>query len=152
MFDFGVNYAGWFTFTLNGTGKAGTRIVFYPSENVTDAGAPDQTSSGSPIFDAYIIAGLETESYTPKFMYHGNQYIGVSDPSTVERKYYLLMTSQVNTTWEPSLSDMSGQVIRAVNENSGSVSTSDSLFNQIHEIIDRSIKVTVPFIVSLRTV
>ncbi len=77
VFDFGVNYAGWFTFTMNGTGRAGTRIVFYPAENVTVAGGPDQASSGSPIFDAYTIAGLESESYTPKFMYHGNQYVAV---------------------------------------------------------------------------
>ena len=78
MYDFGVNFAGWYTFTMNGTGKAGTRIVFYPSENVTGAGAPDQASSGSPIFDAYILAGLESESYTPRFMYHGHQYVAVS--------------------------------------------------------------------------
>ncbi|KAH8896774.1 alpha-L-rhamnosidase [Thozetella sp. PMI_491] len=122
VYDFGVNYAGWYTFTMNATGRAGTRIVFYPAENITDAGAPDQASSGSPIFDAYTMAGLEFESFTPKFMYHGSQYIAV------------------NTTWAPSLADMTGKVIRAVNEPVSFVSTSNPLFNKIHQIIDRAIK------------
>ncbi|KAB8204793.1 bacterial alpha-L-rhamnosidase-domain-containing protein [Aspergillus parasiticus] len=122
VFDFGVNYAGLYTFTMNGTGLAGTRIVFYPAENITAAGVPDQTSSSSPIFDGYTIAGLEVESFTPNFMYHGNQYIGV------------------NTTWKPNISDMTGLVARAANEESSTLSTSNTLFNQIHEIIQRSVQ------------
>lgn len=46
----------------------------------------------------------------------------------------------VNTTWEPSLDDMEGIVIRAANEPVLSVSTSMDLFNDIHTIIDRSVQ------------
>lgn len=46
----------------------------------------------------------------------------------------------VNATWEPSLDDMTGYVIRASNEPVLSMSTSSDLFNGIHKIIDRSIQ------------
>lgn len=79
VFDFGVNYAGWFSFTMNGTGKAGERIVFYPAEILNSAGAPDQKTTGRPIFDGYTLAGKEEETFTLQFMYHGHQFIGVGD-------------------------------------------------------------------------
>lgn len=80
VFDFGVNYAGWFTFKMNGKGLEGTKITFWPAEILDDNGAPDQKTTGKPIFDSYILAGKESESFTLEFMYHGNQYIGVSGP------------------------------------------------------------------------
>ncbi len=103
--------------------RAGTRIVFFPSEKVNGAGAPDQSTTSSPIFDAYTIKGEEKESYTLKWMYHGAQFIGV------------------NTTWTPSTSDMTGFVIRADNDQILETTTSNDLFNSIHKIIDRSIRV-----------
>ena len=68
------------------------------------------------------MSSAETQIYSPKWLYHGFQFLGV------------------NTTWEPSLDDMVGYVIRAENEPVLSFSTSDQLFNDIHRIIDRSIK------------
>lgn len=55
-------------------------------------------------------------------MYHGFQFLGV------------------NTTWEPSLDDMTGFVIRAANELVLNVTTSSDLLNNIHKMIDRSIQ------------
>lgn len=105
------------------TQRAGTRIVFYPAEKVNGAGAPDQSTTGSPIFDAYTLSGAPTESYSPKFMYHGARYIGV------------------NVTWTPSVGDMTGSIIRASNDVVLQTSTSNDLFDGIHKIIDRSIQV-----------
>ncbi|CZR70017.1 uncharacterized protein PAC_19918 [Phialocephala subalpina] len=122
VFDFGVNFAGWYTFTMDGTGLAGTRIVFYPGEKLTSAGLADQSTTGSPIFDAYTIAGNSFESYRPKFMYHGFRYL------------------HVNVTWTPLATNMTGQVIRSNTDGVGSTSTSNSLFNSIHKIIDRAIQ------------
>lgn len=62
---------------MNGTGRAGTRLEFRPAEILNANGAPDQKTTGSPIFDGYTLAGHESESFTLQFMYHGNQYIGV---------------------------------------------------------------------------
>ncbi|RYP72462.1 hypothetical protein DL770_007964 [Monosporascus sp. CRB-9-2] len=122
MFNFGVNFAGTFALKINGKGRAGIRIVFYPSEIVHEDGSPDQHTTGGPIFDAYTIKGEASEVYSPKFLYHGMQYIGV------------------NLTWTPSVSDMTGSVIRASNERVLEVLTSNELFNGIHKIIDRSIQ------------
>ncbi|KAH8897978.1 alpha-L-rhamnosidase [Thozetella sp. PMI_491] len=122
VFDLGVNFAGWFTFTMNGTGLEGTRIVFYPSEKVNGNGAPDQSTTGTPIFDAYTLKGADFETYTTKWIYHGARYVGV------------------NVTWTPSASDMVGSVIRADNEVVLETTTSNGLFNDIHKIIDRSIQ------------
>ena len=78
MFDFGVNYAGWFNFTLDGSGRRGERIEFWPGEMLKADGSIDQASTGKDIYDAYMVAGHESEYFTPQFMYHGNQYIAVS--------------------------------------------------------------------------
>ncbi|RYP21635.1 hypothetical protein DL765_002096 [Monosporascus sp. GIB2] len=123
VFNFGVNFAGTFALRINGEGRAGTRIVFYPSEIIHEDGSPDQHTTEGPIFDAYTIKGVGPEVYSPKFLYHGMQYIGV------------------NLAWTPSASDMTGSVIRASNERVLEVSTSNELFNGIHRIIDRSIQV-----------
>ncbi|RYP82234.1 hypothetical protein DL769_001728 [Monosporascus sp. CRB-8-3] len=122
VFNFGVNFAGTFALKINGKGRAGTRVVFYPSEIVHEDGSPDQHTTEGPIFDAYTIKGEGSEVYSPKFLYHGMQYVGV------------------NLTWTPSASDMTGSVIRASNGRVLEVSTSNELFNGIHKIIDRSIQ------------
>lgn len=107
---------------MNGTGLAGTRILFYPGEQLTSAGLADQSTTGAPIFDAYTIAGHASETYTPKFMYHGFRYV------------------QVNYTGTLQAPDMRGLVIRTSNDAVGSLNTSNSLFNSIHKIIDRAIQ------------
>ncbi|KAH0428000.1 alpha-l-rhamnosidase [Colletotrichum camelliae] len=99
LFDFGVNFAGWYKFTMNGTDKAGTKIVFWPAERLV-GGDPSQANTGSPVFDGYILAGNESETYGVDYRYHGLRHVCV------------------NTTWEPQLTDMGGYAIRAANEES----------------------------------
>ncbi|KAI8303517.1 hypothetical protein K4K59_013213 [Colletotrichum sp. SAR11_240] len=48
--------------------------------------------------------------------------------------------TQVNTTWEPQLTDMVGYAIRATNDEVGNVQTSNSFLNKLYEITDRSMK------------
>ena len=71
VFDFGVNFAGRYTFTLSGC-PAGHRVVFRPSEKITPAGLAEQSATGSPIFDGYTCNGSAKETTYPKFMYHGS--------------------------------------------------------------------------------
>ena len=122
VFDFGVNFAGRYSFTVIGC-PAGRRLVFWPSENVTAAGLADQSTTGSPIFDGYTCSGRSQETTQPKFMYHGFRYLQVD-----------------NLAAAPELAAMTGQVIRQDNDAAGSLETSSALFNAIHAIIDRSIQ------------
>lgn len=119
-FDFGINFAGWFA--LNIDVPAGTRVVMWPAELLDSNGWAAQTTTGSPIFDAYTSNGTPG-TYTPKFMYHGFRYLSVQ-----------------NLTSVPTTRSIMGLSIRQSVEAIGNVSTSNSLLNNIHEIIDRSIQ------------
>jgi hypothetical protein len=119
VFDFGVNFAGWFQLTVNEA--RGTRVVAYPSERLTSNGLADQTTTGSPIFDGYTSNGT-VATFSPKFMYHGFRYL------------------QVNLTSTPSTSSALGLSIRSNVDTVGSLSSSHTLFNNIHTIIDRAIQ------------
>ncbi|KAF2096021.1 alpha-L-rhamnosidase [Rhizodiscina lignyota] len=121
IFDLGINIAGWFNITMHG-GSA-QRVVFWPGERLLSSGLVDQSTTGSPIFDGYTFAGRPSESYHPKFMYHGFRFIQVD-----------------NLTYTPEASDLEALVIRAENEAVGSFDTSSELFNSIHTIIDRSMQ------------
>ncbi|KAI8233200.1 hypothetical protein K4K53_004907 [Colletotrichum sp. SAR 10_77] len=112
---------GWYQFSMNGTDKAGTRIVFWPAERLI-GGNPSQTNTGSPVFDGYTLAGNESETYGVRYRYHGLRHVCV------------------NTTWAPQLTDMVGYVIRATNDEVGTVQTSNSFLNKLYEITDRSMK------------
>lgn len=119
----GTNFAGWFSLTMTGTGKTGTRIVFYPSEILSSSGLANQASTGHPIFDGYTLSGSSSETYTQKFMYHAFRYVQVN-----------------GITWTPQASDMEGHIIRATLDSVGSVSTSNAQFNSIHKIMDRALQ------------
>ncbi|KAH9236496.1 glycoside hydrolase family 78 protein [Colletotrichum gloeosporioides 23] len=106
---------------MNGTDKAGTRIVFWPAERLF-GGNPSQSNTGSPVFDGYTLAGNESETYGVRYRYHGLRHVCV------------------NTTWAPQLTDMVGYVIRATNDEVGTVQTSNSFLNKLYEITDRSMK------------
>lgn len=121
VFDFGVNFAGWYNLTFHG--DAGSRVTIYPAEELLPSGLMTQTSTSGPIFEGYTFAGKESEHYAPKFMYHGFRYIQVN-----------------GLNYTPSASDITGLVIRAENDAVGAFETSNTLFNSIHKIIDRSIQ------------
>ncbi|CAH0057566.1 unnamed protein product [Clonostachys solani] len=119
VYDLGVNIAGTFRFQMKDKAHlAGTRITFWPDERSN----LQQGTTGKPIFNAYTLSNSSSQIYSPKFLYHGFQYLGV------------------NTTWEPSLDDLEGFVIRAANEANVDFSSSSDHFNSIHKIIDRSIQ------------
>uniref|UniRef100_A0A0B7KF84 alpha-L-rhamnosidase n=1 Tax=Bionectria ochroleuca TaxID=29856 RepID=A0A0B7KF84_BIOOC len=121
VYDLGVNIAGTFRFKMKDKAPqhlAGTRVTFWPDERSN----LQQGTTGKPIFNAYTLSNSSSQTYSPKFLYHGFQYLGV------------------NTTWEPSLDDLEGLVIRAANEANIKFSSSSDHFNNIHKIIDRSIQ------------
>ena len=119
IIDFGTNFAGWFSLRINE--DRGTRVTMWPSERLTSSGAIDQSTTGSPIYDAFTSAGV-SQVYRPKFMYHGFRYLGV------------------NLTSPPVLSDAEGLIIRTDSDAVGNFSSSDTMLNDIHRIIDRAIQ------------
>jgi hypothetical protein len=120
IFDFGQNVAGWYNFTFAGT--RGQRITIYPGERLKSTGV-DQSTTGSPIFDAYTFATNGKESYEPRLLYHGFRYLQVSGLTTA-----------------PIVGDMIGKRIRSDAAKTGSFESSNTLFNEIHKLVDQAIQ------------
>ena len=118
--DFGLNFAGTFTFT--GELAAGQRVEFWPGETLNADGTVSQQSIGNgPVWDSYTAAGGGM-SYTPKFVYHGFRYLEVR-----------------GLTEKPDASQFAGNIIHCDNGETGDFTTSDPVINQIHTLITRSI-------------
>ncbi|MEI5675050.1 MULTISPECIES: family 78 glycoside hydrolase catalytic domain [unclassified Nocardioides] len=126
LFDFGVNFAGWQQ--LNVSGPAGTAITMRPGERLNrDAdGNPtgvNQDSSGKNAYDTFTLAGEGTETFTPRFRYHGMRWLQVSGlPSA------------------PTAETLKGLVLRTSNEAVGGFETSHETLGKINTIIDRSVQ------------
>jgi alpha-L-rhamnosidase len=121
VFDMGLNFAGWFQ--LQVAGSMGTRVTMRIGEILNPDGTVSQTTTGSPIFDTYTLSGNGVETWHPTFAYHGFRYLQVTG----------LPAPPANDT-------ITGFVLRGANEPAGSFSSSNSLLNQIHAMINRSIQ------------
>ena len=86
VYDFGQNFAGFAR--LNAAGPAGTRVTLKYSERLAPDGTLDQTAIAKYIVeldptqefqtDHYTLSGQGTESWQPRFVYHGFQYVEVT--------------------------------------------------------------------------
>lgn len=91
LFDMGQNFAG--VVTLNVKGKAGTKVTMYFGEVLKD-GALDmihntehmRSMPGELRFqtDVYYLKGSGKESFTPRFVYHGFQYVQVETDEDIQ--------------------------------------------------------------------
>lgn len=76
--DFGQNLSGWVSMTMHG--QPGDRVEMRFAEEVMDAGGAwtmDYRSAGGEKQiqqDVYILRGGESETYTPRFTWHGFRY------------------------------------------------------------------------------
>jgi len=90
LFDMGQNFAG--VATLKVSGKAGTKVTMYYGE-VLKNGALDMVHNtehmrsmpGELRFqtDVYYLKGQGTEIFTPRFTYHGFQYVQVETDNDI---------------------------------------------------------------------
>ncbi len=125
VFDMGRVVTGWAE--LNVQGNAGDMVTIQYGETLTEEGTLNrkdlvndwdvdgfvkQASS-----DYYILKGGEEETWQPRFTYKGYQYIQVSGYPGV-----------------PTLDSITGKVINADLEETGEFSSSNEMFNKIHEI------------------
>jgi len=127
VFDMGVNFAGWQQ--LRVSGPAGTQVTMMIGEQLYPDGTVDQSQINSPVIpvypvvDRYTLSGNGVEVWRPKFEYHGFRYLQV--------------TGLPNP---PDRDTIAGFVLRGDNEPAGTFSSSNSLLNGIHQIIDRAIQ------------
>ncbi|WP_339153907.1 family 78 glycoside hydrolase catalytic domain [Actinomadura luteofluorescens] len=119
--DLGVNFAGWPL--LRVSGPAGTKVTMRPGELLNADGTVSQHTTGSPIWDTYTLSGDGTETWHPRFCYHGFRYLQLE-----------------GLPGEPDDGTVTGIVLRADNARAGSFTSSHGLLNDIHKIIDRAVQ------------
>lgn len=73
-FDAGRNLAGRAVMRVGASVPAGTRLELWPAEYLDDDGRVDQSTTGAPIWDAFIAAGRES-TFMPRFGYHGFRHV-----------------------------------------------------------------------------
>jgi alpha-L-rhamnosidase len=121
VFDLGRNIAGWPEITVSAA--AGTEIRVYPAESLKDGHAFQSISNvGAPLWDSYTTSGARSETWHPRFGYHGFRYLelkGLPEDATVTVR---------------------GKVLRTDNTSAGDFSSSDPLLNDIHSLIRHAIQ------------
>jgi len=117
VFDFGQNFAGWAKLIVRGL--RGTRVTLRYAEMLRDDGTiyTDNLRSARAT-DTYILKGNGTETYEPRFTYHGFRYVEV-----------------IGFPGTPTLENLEGKVVHSDVEKIGSFISSDSLINKIQENI-----------------
>ena len=124
VYDFGQNASGIVKIQMKG--HAGDTLRVYPAELLNDQGFANQKHTGSPYYYQYIFAKDGEVTWKPRFTYYGFRYAEVrsmpvgADPVEVQA--------------------ITGEHIRNSARQIGSFQSSDTLFNQIHELIGWGIK------------
>jgi alpha-L-rhamnosidase len=119
LYDLGRNIAGWPQVTL--TGHGGVTVRLRPSESVRN-GRVDQSQVGEPVYFDVTVVGDAAFTWHPSFMYYGFRYLEIS-----------------GVTNPPPVADVRGVVLRADNERTGSLTTSDPMVSRIHQIVNSAI-------------
>ena len=114
--DFGKNFSGWYDITLNQ--KAGDVIHFYPTEVLDrDTGRGNQKTRGgapgAPEDHYYICKGNGPESYSPRFVYSGFQYLEITGLAEA-----------------PTAETIEGVFVRSAIEKTGSFESSNEMLNK----------------------
>jgi len=123
-YDFGQNASG--IVTMQMTGQAGDTVRVYPAELLTADGRPSQKHSGSPYYYQYIFAKDGTVCWQPRFTYYGLRYAEVQLHPAGSKPI------RMDAIQLAHIRNSTAQV--------GSFESSDTLFNQIHELINWAIK------------
>lgn len=117
VYDFGQNASG--IISLKVRGQKGDTVRITPGELLDEKGLPTQRASGGPYYFEYILKGDGLETWQPRFSYYGFRYALVEGV----RPHSLQFLHTRNSA--PTV---------------GTFSCSSPLFNQIHELIDWSVR------------
>ncbi|WP_310558559.1 family 78 glycoside hydrolase catalytic domain [Flavobacterium sp.] len=126
IYDFGQNASA--IIELKVKGNKGAKVIIKPSELLDNDGNVTQVSSGIGYEYNYILKGGEEEVWRPIFSYYGFRYADVEiiEPEGATTKTEIVELKMLHTR-------NSAPVV-------GSFTCSDTLFNQIFELINWSIK------------
>ena len=126
IYDFGQNASG--IIKLKVKGNRGAKIIIRPDELVNEQGDITQRSGGGPYEFNYTLKGGDAEDWQPRFSYYGFRYadIEIVEPKDVERKTEIIDIRMLHT--------------RNSMPTVGTFKCSDTLFNQIFELINWGIK------------
>jgi len=126
IYDFGQNASG--IIALKVKGNRGAKIRIRPDELINDEGNVTQRSGGGPYEFNYILKGKGIEVWEPKFTYYGFRYADVEiiDHGNGEIPTEIVELNMLHTR-NSALS-------------AGTFQCSDTLFNDIFELIHWGIK------------
>ena len=126
IYDFGQNASG--IISLKVKGSKGTHIRIRPDELINEDGNVTQKSGGGPFEFNYTLKGEGVEVWQPRFTYYGFRYaeLEIIEPKDSKIKTEVLALKMLHT--------------RNSSPTVGSFSCSDTLFNQIFELINWGIK------------
>lgn len=126
IYDFGQNASG--IISLSVKGNEGALVRIRPDELMNKDGTLDQKSGGGPYEFNYILKGKGTEHWQPKFTYYGFRYaeVEIVGPQGTQNSTEIVDLKMLHT--------------RNSSPMVGSFSCSDTLFNQIFELILWGIK------------
>ncbi len=124
VYDFGQNASG--VVHIKMKGHQGDTVRIYPAELLNEEGRANQKHSGSPYYYQYVFAQDGEVSWRPRFTYYGFRYAEVR----------LMPANNQQITVE----DITAEHIRNGARQIGSFQSSDTLFNQIHTLINWGIK------------
>ena len=120
LYDLGRNLAGRPVLSVRGAAGETARIT--PGEQLRD-GRVTQAEIGGPVYFDYTAATGGKETWHPRFMYYGFRYMEVSGLST-----------------PPALGDVRAEVLRADNERTGTIESSDATLNATYEMVLRAVE------------
>jgi alpha-L-rhamnosidase len=115
VYDFGQDIAGWPR--LRAQGPEGTTVRMRTAEETGKDGMLDTaTNRSAASTDTYTLAGSGTETYEPRFTYHGFRYVEVTGfPGT------------------PKAGSLDARVVHADVASTGDFTSSDPLLNRIRQ-------------------
>ena len=114
VYDLGQNFAGWIRIVMKG--PKGTKLNIRFAEDLNEDKTIDITSNEkAKATAAYILKGVETETYEPRFTFFGFRYLELTaDPEL------------------PSIENLEGCVVHSANESVGRFECGNNLINKIH--------------------
>jgi hypothetical protein len=108
------------------TGKAGSVVRIVPAELLTRDGSIDRVScapNGSPAYWQYTLDGSGSQTWFPKFFYHGCRYLQVvCNPADANSR-------------PPEIKSLEGIVVHSSSSPVGEFACSNELFNRIHTLV-----------------
>jgi len=122
VYDLGQNAA--LIPSLTTHGPAGSMVQITPAELTNADGTVNRTSTGGgTAYWQYTLAGTGSESWQPKFFYHGCRYLQVA------------LSAAPGSSQLPVVDAVAGLVIQSASTNLGNFSCSSDLFNRTRTII-----------------